>query len=278
MSIVLKHPSTPPCVRSSSTNPTLRQSLEALKDFEAVAHGCLASNLKRFNVVNFLFLAVLCLVGEPMVVVPPRPDPSWPLDYVESEKGILEALQKATDTKYSHISAKIKEYEKVDFLWAISKEYRFLNNIVRIRRSWDRHEFADHLYFWHNVRPLDRTSLIMLKVVYQEFVDEYERREVRKARLDAAQERRVRRKAKWREMKKFNEDMGIVGPVIVEEDEEDKRLLKIISGDRSEMKISSLVEEFSESEQGSEEGSEEVEVSAYPPRAHLCTYLSAAIP
>ncbi len=135
----------------------------------------------------------------------------------------------------------------------MSKEVLFLQNIIKARKEWNKHDFADHLYYWNNVKPIDRMSLLMFKEVYQEFINEFERREIRTKRLDAQKLRRERRKEKLKEAKKLMQEMGLTGPVEIEEDEEDKRLSAIIAGDRKLIKVDTKAEDFTDSDEEKED-------------------------
>ena len=226
---------------------------EAKTDFETVAKGALQSNLRRFHTVGYLFRAILCLMGMKMVIKQPPPDPNDKPGWIESEEPILKSIQEATDLKYNRILETISEYKMVDFLWKLSKEVLFLQNIVKARKEWNKHDFADHLYYWNNVKPIDRMSLLMFKEVYQEFINEFQRREIRIKRLDAQKLRRERRKEKMKEAKKLMQEMGLTGPVEIEEDEEDKRLSAIIAGDRKLIKVDTQAADFTDSDDEKED-------------------------
>ena len=164
--------------------------------------------------------------------------------------------------KYNRILDTINEYKGLDFLWKMSKEVLFLQNIVKARKEWNNHDFADHLYHWNNVKPIDRMSLLMFKEVYQEFINEFERREIRTKRLDAQKLRRERRKEKLKEAKKLMLEMGLTGPVEIEEDEEDRRLSAIIAGDRKLIKIDTKAEDFTDSDEEQEDADADEEEGA----------------
>lgn len=221
---------------------------EAGKEYELIATGCTQSNLRRFNAVDFLFRAALCLIGIPYTLKQPEPHKHDTPGFVEHEEPMLKVIQEATDLKYSRIKAAIQEYQNIDYMWTFSKEKLFLQNIIKTRLEWDRHGFADHLYYWHTVRPLDRTCLLMLLTVKKEFDLEWERREDRRVRLEAEKTRRLRRKQKYDELKKAMRELGVYGAVVVEEDDEDRRLTSIITGGKF-VKHTAKHEKFEEEEE-----------------------------
>jgi len=61
-----------------------------------------------------------------------------------------------------------EQFDLLDYLWRRSKEKLFIRNIIKARMELDMHSFADHLYYWTNVRPLNELRTILLKVVYSE--------------------------------------------------------------------------------------------------------------
>jgi hypothetical protein len=61
-----------------------------------------------------------------------------------------------------------EQFDLLDYLWRRSKEKLFIRNVIKARMELDMHSFADHLYYWTNVRPLNELRTILLKVVYNE--------------------------------------------------------------------------------------------------------------
>jgi len=61
-----------------------------------------------------------------------------------------------------------EQYDLLDYLWRRSKEKLFIRNIIKARIELDMHSFADHLYYWTNVRPLNELQTMLLKIIYNE--------------------------------------------------------------------------------------------------------------
>lgn len=61
-----------------------------------------------------------------------------------------------------------EQFDLLDYLWRRSKEKLFIRNVIKARMELDMHSFADHLYYWTNVQPLNELRTILLKVVYSE--------------------------------------------------------------------------------------------------------------
>jgi hypothetical protein len=88
--------------------------------------------------------------------------------------------------------------------------YSFLKNIIRARLDWNIESFANNLYHWNNVCPLDKVSLILLNVMRKELQDELKRREG-KFKVDTERTSRAEQRAlKFEEKRAAMELLGIV--------------------------------------------------------------------
>ena len=109
--------------------------------------------------------------------------------------------------------SKSREYEQLDFMFRVSKECLFIDNIIKARLAFDLHECIDHIYFWNNVRPLDRFQLKFIQVVVDEIQTELDRklelRRLEQMKKDLATRRREKRKELSEQMKELGLDPGV---------------------------------------------------------------------
>jgi tetratricopeptide (TPR) repeat protein len=166
--------------------------------YTIIAESYAQSNLKYFNCRDKLFRSIMCLFAEPMV----------PEDV--DEDGDNNAVDDGgSEQKYANIKAVVAAHEHVDILWRCSKEVKFINNIIDCREEYNQHEFADHLYYYHTAKSLQRLDLKMLSVVADEIQDELDRRR-EKIRLDRLEATRYeRRKARLAKKRKALTERGL---------------------------------------------------------------------
>lgn len=215
----------------------MKEYQKAAFTYVTIAQGCVQSNLRSFNARDFLFKAILALLAAPVLVMDPlsvdagtkgksSDKPSMTRKEKEKHEEDMLALQReGARVKYEEISNKIVSYGKIDVLWKCCKESTFLKNIVKYRLEWDTANFAKHLYYWNNVRPLDRQSVLMLKTVYDELEAETARLENVKLQEKRAKERARIKKEKLEKQKKLLKDMGVEGEAMVDDDEVEKELM-----------------------------------------------------
>lgn len=181
----------------------LKEYEKASQIYLEVAKGCLKSNLRRLTVTKYLYWSVICLIGLEQ-------------DTILDPKG---------EKKYERVKNLMYEYEDVDFAWASSDEMVFLENIIDARLAYNQHMFADHLYFWDNVRVLRVLDLRMFKHINHEINEELQRREEQRIKDEYAREFQKLTKGKMKEKKKLMDELGIKGKV--ELSEEDIEALEI---------------------------------------------------
>ena len=186
---------------------------EASRIYESIAEASVKSNLRRFNARDFLLRAVLCLVGDPMK------DVRAEYDDEDDAVAVYDEIQELSEEKYNAIEWKVHEYEVTDFLWKCSKEALFLKNILRARLSWDLETFANHVYYWDNVRTLDKYCLSLLNVMRMEIQNELEFRDKKAIRDEKRKAKKILFDEKFKEKKAA---MAILGVDIVEKDVEDE--------------------------------------------------------
>ena len=216
----------------------MKEYQKAAYTYVSIAQGCVQSNLRSFNARDFLMKAILSLLATPIVVVDPlsavvtnargKVIERTPLTKKEKEQHAEDMLVlriEAARVKYEDISSKIVSYGKIDVLWKCCKESTFMKNIVKYRLEWDTTNFARHLYYWNNVRPLDRQSVAMLKTIYVELEQETARLEDKKLQEKRTKERTRIKKEKMEKQKKLLKDMGVVGEAMVDDDDIEKELL-----------------------------------------------------
>lgn len=195
---------------------------DARRYLEMIAHGCVQSNLRRFNAVDYLLKAALCLCTPSIDYgLPPVPKkvkgPHVQSVDAEGEKTISEK----SSEKYEMILKTMRDMNSIDYLWTASKEFMFLNNIIQYRRSYDRDSFLDHVYYYYNARDLDKHSLKMIKYMHDEIVWILHRRHEVKERYDTYMEKKKERLRKIEETKKLMQEMGVEGEVKVEDEDEE---------------------------------------------------------
>jgi len=187
----------------------VKEYLEAQSLWELVASGCVQSNLRRFQARDKLFMGILCMIGIAYKY------PVHELD--DTVENSVEAIVARTSTKkYEPVLDKIKEYERIDYLWTAAKEVEFFKNIIEFRLKFEVHNFVDHIYFWNNVRPLSRHQLIILKVPVDEINDELDRRAELRRLEDMRKTLAAERKVKRAEMKAKLEALGIMDGITIE--------------------------------------------------------------
>jgi hypothetical protein len=203
---------------------------KASKMFVMMAEGCKESNLRRFNAKSKLFMSILCELAITMefeaVTLSQALD--WKGDprvrdkeeeEEEMKKATLVEFQRVEKIKYDEILSKVKNYEEIDYMWANCKEQLFIKNIIRFRLTYDKHEFADHLYHWNMVRPFDRIQLRLIRVVMDELQGELDRR-TEEYRLDNLRKEKQRvKREKIEKQKKIMKEMGIKGHAVVDDEE-----------------------------------------------------------
>ncbi len=176
---------------------------------ETVAKNCTEQNLRRFNAKWHLFNALLMMLHEPLVFA------YTDVTEVILKPGIIQkdiitvdmVVERDSNEKYRKILAKSREYEQMDFMFRVSKECLFIDNLIKMRLEFDIHGCMDHIYYWNNVRPLERFQLKYIKVVVEEIRTELARRlelrrleQMRKDRATARRERRGELKEQMKEL------------------------------------------------------------------------------
>lgn len=147
--------------------------------FENLAISCSMSNLRRFEARNYLLMAILCLCGVvlPTTKLVPRPPVEGeeePLPPLVTPLSIAELITQYT-AKYDEVKAKIQEYDKLDFLWKVSRHKKLLTNLLKFRLELDIHNFTDHIYYWNNITPWNEVSLVLVQNMLLELQMEAEK-------------------------------------------------------------------------------------------------------
>jgi tetratricopeptide (TPR) repeat protein len=184
--------------------------------YTIIAESYAQSNMKYFNCRDKLFRSIMCLFAKPM-----EPEEIDEDDYNAIDDG-------GSAQKYANIRSVIASHERIDVLWRCSKEVKFINNIIECREEYDQNDFADHLYYYHTAKSLQRVDLKMLKVVADEIQDELDRRR-EKIRLDRLEATRFeRRKARLAKKRKALVERGLdpesiqLADINVDDDSEDE--------------------------------------------------------
>ena len=179
------------CLSKASTCFAELGELEKVQELEEmIAYGSVQSNLRRFNARSHIMNALMTMLARPINYQYENvTEKIWKVGmqdeiHVEPE----DVIKEATDEKYDTISVALFEYDELDYMWKVSKERLFFQNIIQYRKDWDLHTLVDHIYYWNNVRPLDRFHLRYLKIVVDEVVTEPIRRERRKEMREQALE------------------------------------------------------------------------------------------
>lgn len=182
---------------------------KAQKVLETLAFNSTEQNLRRFNAKWHLFNAVLMMFYEPLHYK------HTDVTEVILKAGVIQkdivtvdmVVARDSAEKYQAILNMSREYEQMDYMFRVSKECLFIDNIIKCRMDFDIHGCVDHLYYWNNVRPLERFQLKYLKVVVQEIETELARRlelrrleQMRKDQGDARRKRRAELKEQMKEL------------------------------------------------------------------------------
>lgn len=177
---------------------------EASHLYQMVSRSCVNSNLRRFNSLDHLLMSILCLMAVPDTTEP-EPLPTYTPQKAagkspsgNSPDGNFTPTEEAPmyQTKYDQIYTINEQFDTVDFMWRRSKEKLFVRNILKARTEMDLHAFADHLYYWSNVRPLNNARTILLKVPMMEIKKAIEDEIKAEADRKAAAEARLIKKKK----------------------------------------------------------------------------------
>lgn len=148
-------------------------------------------------------------------------------------------LTERSQAKYQPILDKIHEYEKTSYLFRMSVQAKFLTNIIKCRLDWDLDSYVDHCYYYNNVRPFDAIHLRFVKIPCDELIHEVERQEAQHRRDTEIKEKTLLRKQRIKERRRFMNEMGIEGPVVLDEAVE-KELEIQESGDPDKGTVSTL--------------------------------------
>jgi hypothetical protein len=181
-----------------------KEYLEAARIYEIVAEGCAQSNLRKFSACDYHLKAALCLLA---VNVPPPLKRNGKIDMTRPPPN---------ESKMNYLYERLIYYGKVDFMWKTSKEEFFIRNVVQSRLDADRADFIDHVYWWNNIRPLDKGSILCLKVVMKEI----EAEEIRKVAFEEGVKRGLRRREERRKKEKIRK--RIMGEEVSSSSEEEE--------------------------------------------------------
>jgi tetratricopeptide (TPR) repeat protein len=197
----------------------MKEYVDAQRLYELIAKSASQSNLRKFNARDYLFRAVLCSFAVHV-------------RHPKTRNGEVD-VDRSPDyvSKYEKVQQKLYFYETIDGFFRGSTEQRFLLNIYRERLDWNLDLLADHIYWWNNVRPLDRWCLLMLKVVVDEVKDEQKRLELL-AKRQQEKEDRKKKKKEAKKMAKMLEQM-VTGAPSSQNLEDDLRKISASTDDSS---------------------------------------------
>jgi hypothetical protein len=189
---------------------------EASHLYQMVAKSCVNSNLRRINSLDHLLMALLCMMAVPEVVrAEPKVLKTPTKSKSKSDNSVTPTTPRANDaasetasepaaplyqTKYEALYSMNEQFERIDHLWRRCKEKLFVRNLIKARTEWDLHSYADHIYYWSNVREISACRTILLKVpmmeIRQHIADEAKAAADKKAAEEAAALRRAKKQAK----------------------------------------------------------------------------------
>jgi hypothetical protein len=169
---------------------------EARYLFESLAASAVKSNLRRFNAKNFLLKAFLCVLAENIEIsveeyklkteqqqnMLKNKAKLKPVCEEDGEDGANAELENEevdyrtnSRRKYDFLFDLCDiDYVKIDFMWKLSIERKFIQNILTAREKCDKHDFIDHVYHYNNIRPIEQIFLKLLKVPMDEIPHELE--------------------------------------------------------------------------------------------------------
>lgn len=168
---------------------------QATELYQVLAESCTHSNLLRFQSTKFLLKSLICIMGDSIKIDEENASRFFTnkkqSKVFESEhEAIIKANTKDIDgfsvlmypmtlknaksmtnfcrVKYSIIEDYIKKYNEIDYLWELSKERKFIFNLVKFRRQLKIHNYIDHIYHWHSIYPLTANELQLLRQPIEE--------------------------------------------------------------------------------------------------------------
>ena len=159
--------------------------------FEKLAASAVKTNLRRFNARDYLFKAFICAISEMIEISvdeykaineakkkyfaakqrTPKNDQEIEEEEDEEEPDFRTNSQKKYDFLYDLCDS---DYYQIDFMWKNSVQRKFCRNLLAARLKCDRHDFIDHVYHYHNIRPIEQIFLILLKIPMEEIPHELE--------------------------------------------------------------------------------------------------------
>jgi hypothetical protein len=123
----------------------------AAETFVTVAKVYVESNLLRPNTPQVFLKAALC--------------------HLANGGAISRGL-----TAHGTLRRAMREWCKIDYAFAHSREFALLENLLEIIPAADVDAFADHVYSYDNVAGLDGWALALLNIVKRDIEDEIDRR------------------------------------------------------------------------------------------------------
>lgn len=176
--------------RAAECSVELGEFAEASTLYLQCAQDCVQSNLKRFHSKRYLLKCVLCLFAEPT------------------------SAEEYT-SKFNSILKRSAELEDHDFMWRCCREALFVANIAEACLNVDLDSFADHVYYFNNVIPLDKYCIRMLAVSRSDIAGAMQRAVEEE---EAERERRRKEEALRQSKSKRSQELKLLG--IEEEDVE----------------------------------------------------------
>ena len=190
---------------------------EASQLYQILSKSCVNSNLRRMKSLDHLLMSILCLMGIPEIKqnnetkkiktpikqsnpnitsTTPRMTPRTEQNEEVSHDHNMPLYQ----TKYEMLTNLNENYENIDYLWRRSKEKLFIRNIINARIELNLHSYADHLYYFSNIREFLFNHILLLKIPMleiKEIIAEKERIALeKKHKEEAAAAKRAKKQAK----------------------------------------------------------------------------------
>ena len=203
-----------------------------------VAESCVQTNLRYFNARKKLLRAALCLMALP-----------------------LESGDDKGQNKYLTVTLALEKFERIDCLWQCCREYNFLNNVIEAREKFDYDGFADHLYYWHTARRLDKIDVDLLRVVKAEIENHLERCERERKEAIREKERQTKRRLKLEKKRRALAERGLdpdsIGLGDIDDSDDDDIGLSSVPAGGSSVSGNGEGEGGTSATNGGESGSEE---------------------
>ena len=115
---------------------------QAAGTYESIGRSCLEGNMMRPNTRLHFLRSLLCFL--------------------------------ASGAKFDEVRRKMEEFKEADFSFAVSRECLFVSTVLPAVEAKDLNVFADNVYDFDNVEPMDSVLLRILRTLHEQLIAEPE--------------------------------------------------------------------------------------------------------